>query len=478
MPSRPTIISTVSVTGPSGPSIVTSLGRVRREQVAQAQQLGRVVPVHPVAEPDGLLGLAGGEREHPLLAQAHELGDAVRLDVALAREAEVALDVDLDPQALAVEAVLVALVLAQHRVEALVQVLVRAAPRVVDAHRVVGGDRPVEEAPARARPRSARAAARTSAARPTPGAGRAPGRRSRGCWLTGPNIGPRGVADRGPGRARGGSPSLSATPRARRPPVSGRDVSFRAMSTPPRPPRAPRTRSAFAAAFLSLLFPGLGHAYAGAWTRALAFAALPLLSIALLGGVVLRADRTELLGFVVQPAVLHGLLRRQPLILLSTGSSRRSTPGTSPASSTTSTPRATGRARPRQAADQPALDRRPARRRPRDRPAATSRSPATTCSRSTSSTACSTRTSDPSCDDADRLARARRLPRSPQATRGAERPAQPTDTRRRRPDARRERRDRHAGPHAPAVGRQGAPERPPRRRRRSGTATRPSTPTR
>ena len=32
----------------------------------------------------------------------------------------------------------------------------------------------------------------------------------------------------------------------------------------------PRARSAFAAAFLSLLFPGLGHAYAGAWQRALA----------------------------------------------------------------------------------------------------------------------------------------------------------------------------------------------------------------
>ena len=37
--------------------------------------------------------------------------------------------------------------------------------------------------------------------------------------------------------------------------------------------RRPRQRSAFAAAFLSLLFPGLGHAYAGASPRALAFAA-------------------------------------------------------------------------------------------------------------------------------------------------------------------------------------------------------------
>jgi LCP family protein required for cell wall assembly len=88
------------------------------------------------------------------------------------------------------------------------------------------------------------------------------------------------------------------------------------MSTPPRPPRAPRTRSAFAAAFLSLIFPGLGHAYAGAWMRALAWAALPLLSLALLGGIFLRADRIELLGFVVQKSVLIGLLIVNALILL------------------------------------------------------------------------------------------------------------------------------------------------------------------
>src|SRR4026207_99681 len=47
------------------------------------------------------------------------------------------------------EPVPVPLVLAEQRVEALEQVLVRATPGVMDAHRVVGGDRPVEEAPAR-----------------------------------------------------------------------------------------------------------------------------------------------------------------------------------------------------------------------------------------------------------------------------------------------------------------------------------------
>ena len=91
------------------------------------------------------------------------------------------------------------------------------------------------------------------------------------------------------------------------------------MSTPPSPPaapRAPRTRSAFAAAFLSLIFPGLGQAYAGAWSRALAFAALPLLLLALAGGIFLRVDRLELLGFIVQPQVLTGVFIANILILL------------------------------------------------------------------------------------------------------------------------------------------------------------------
>jgi LCP family protein required for cell wall assembly len=58
----------------------------------------------------------------------------------------------------------------------------------------------------------------------------------------------------------------------------------------------PRARSPFVAAFLSLLFPGLGHAYAGAYQRALVFAAVPLLLIALVAGVAVRMDRLELLG--------------------------------------------------------------------------------------------------------------------------------------------------------------------------------------
>jgi LCP family protein required for cell wall assembly len=68
-----------------------------------------------------------------------------------------------------------------------------------------------------------------------------------------------------------------------------------------------RTRSPFAAAFLSLIFPGLGQLYAGAPVRALAFAAGPILVLALGAGTVLRVDRIALLGFLIDPAVLDAL---------------------------------------------------------------------------------------------------------------------------------------------------------------------------
>lgn len=82
------------------------------------------------------------------------------------------------------------------------------------------------------------------------------------------------------------------------------------MSLSPRASRAPRglrTRSAFGAAFLSLIFPGLGHAYAGAWTRALGFAALPLLALAAGAGVVLQGDRMRLVAMFANPNVLTGI---------------------------------------------------------------------------------------------------------------------------------------------------------------------------
>src|ERR1035437_1077608 len=74
-----------------------------------------------------------------------------------------------------------------------------------------------------------------------------------------------------------------------------------------RPRARPRARSAFSAAFLSLLFPGLGHAYARAWYRAVAFAAAPFLLLALLAGAVL-SYKIEVLGVALQPPVLVGIL--------------------------------------------------------------------------------------------------------------------------------------------------------------------------
>lgn len=58
------------------------------------------------------------------------------------------------------------------------------------------------------------------------------------------------------------------------------------MQQPPQEAR-PRHRSAFAAAFLSLVFPGFGHAYSGAAGRALGFAAVPVLGAALVAGLAL-----------------------------------------------------------------------------------------------------------------------------------------------------------------------------------------------
>ena len=78
----------------------------------------------------------------------------------------------------------------------------------------------------------------------------------------------------------------------------------------------PRARSPFAAAFLSLIFPGLGQLYAGAPTRALAFAAAPVLLFALGGGVAIRLDRVELFGLILNPFVLSSVFVLNIVILL------------------------------------------------------------------------------------------------------------------------------------------------------------------
>jgi LCP family protein required for cell wall assembly len=77
----------------------------------------------------------------------------------------------------------------------------------------------------------------------------------------------------------------------------------------------PRAKSPFVAAFLSLLFPGLGHAYAGAYQRALGFAAPPILVAALLAGIFLRMDPAQLIAFVLTSGVLPGIFVLNLIVL-------------------------------------------------------------------------------------------------------------------------------------------------------------------
>ena len=77
----------------------------------------------------------------------------------------------------------------------------------------------------------------------------------------------------------------------------------------------PRAGSPFVAAFLSLLFPGLGHAYAGAHQRALGFAAPPILILALLAGIFLRMSGTQIIQFILTPWVLPGIFLLNLLVL-------------------------------------------------------------------------------------------------------------------------------------------------------------------
>ena len=110
-----------------------------------------VPPVHPLAEPDRALGQRARGLDDHLATPPGELGEPVLLDLALRVEPEPALDADLDPEPLAVEPVLVALVVAAERLVALEDVLQRPAPGGVDAEHVpVGRHRAVDEAEPRA----------------------------------------------------------------------------------------------------------------------------------------------------------------------------------------------------------------------------------------------------------------------------------------------------------------------------------------
>src|SRR5207253_3306640 len=108
-----------------------------------------VGPVHPHAEPSGLLRDDSRVLGDAFLAALGEPCDAVFLDLALRIEPEGSLDFDLDPEALAVEAVLIALVETAESLVALEHVLQSATPAVMHSGGVVGGDGTVYEAPSR-----------------------------------------------------------------------------------------------------------------------------------------------------------------------------------------------------------------------------------------------------------------------------------------------------------------------------------------
>src|SRR5262249_8908700 len=120
---------------------------VRDVGVAERVVVG--APVHPLPEPLRAPDQLRRRPDDDLPALRRELLQAVVLDRALRVQPELALDPDLDPKALAVEAVLVALVEPAQRLVALEDVLERPAPRRVDRELLVRRDRPVDEAPAR-----------------------------------------------------------------------------------------------------------------------------------------------------------------------------------------------------------------------------------------------------------------------------------------------------------------------------------------
>jgi LCP family protein required for cell wall assembly len=83
-----------------------------------------------------------------------------------------------------------------------------------------------------------------------------------------------------------------------------------------RPRDEGRHRSPFAAAFLSLLFPGLGQAYVGFYGRALAFATPLILLVALGGGLLINAQtRLGLLASLSSPTTLLAVLVLNAILL-------------------------------------------------------------------------------------------------------------------------------------------------------------------
>src|SRR5436305_370340 len=119
--------------------MVDRLQLVERAAVAPADEL-RAAPAFrerlvrvaghrdPLAETLRAAGQRLGRPDDDVAALAGEVLQAVLLDLALRVQAELVLDADLDPEALAVEAVLVPLVVAALRLVALEDILERPTP--------------------------------------------------------------------------------------------------------------------------------------------------------------------------------------------------------------------------------------------------------------------------------------------------------------------------------------------------------------
>lgn len=113
----------------------------------QGSQKARVIPVHPVTKTLRLFRLASRKPEDSAFAFVDEVINPVLMDGRLRSQAQLLFDFDLDPQTLAIEAILVALVMPGHCEEALVRILIRAAPCMMNAHWVIRRDGSIEEAP-------------------------------------------------------------------------------------------------------------------------------------------------------------------------------------------------------------------------------------------------------------------------------------------------------------------------------------------
>ena len=121
---------------------------VGAEIFSQIAKLLRIIPVHPIAKTLRLFGLARRELEDSAFTFIDEVTDAVFMNGGFRAESQLLFHFDFDPQALTVETVLVSLIVAGHCEEALIGVLVRAAPGVVHSHWVIRGNRAVEKTPA------------------------------------------------------------------------------------------------------------------------------------------------------------------------------------------------------------------------------------------------------------------------------------------------------------------------------------------